>query len=161
MRTLRCPWAGKQPQNAQGDHKLTLPQQILWGSLFLGACLILQILFLALAEGGLSRVRNRLKGQSRLRHVLVVFVLALTFIVTSHTAQVWIWAAIYVVFNVLPDWNSAIYFSLVTYTSLGYGDIVLAPGLRIFAGFAAVTGLLGFGISTAYLVALMNRMPRD
>lgn len=92
--------------------------------------------------------------------VILIFVLALAFIVTSHTAQVWIWALVYVVTDVLPDWNSAIYFSLVTYTSLGYGDIVLNPGVRIFAGFAAATGLLGFGISTAYLVSLMNRLPR-
>lgn len=139
---------------------MTLFQQILWGSLFLGICLILQIFFLALAEQVLDRARVRLARQSQLRRVIAIFLLALVFIVSSHTAQVWIWATTYVLFGALPDWNSAIYFSLVTYTSLGYGDIVLGPGLRIFAGFAAVTGLLGFGISTAYLVALMNRLPK-
>jgi len=30
--------------------------------------------------------------------------------------------------------------------------------LRIFAAFAAVAGLLAFGLSTAYLVALMSRV---
>ncbi|GAA6192614.1 hypothetical protein NBRC116597_25350 [Phaeobacter sp. NW0010-22] len=58
----------------------------------------------------------------------------------------------------MPDWNSALYFSLVTYTSLGYGDIVLGPGLRIFGAFASVAGLLAFGLSTAYMVALMTRL---
>lgn len=139
---------------------MTLFQQILWGSLFLGACLIMQVFFLGLAELALDRVRHWLARQSRMRHLIGMFVLALAFIVTSHTAQVWLWATVYVLFDVLEDWNSAIYFSLVTYTSLGYGDIVLAPGVRIFAGFAATTGLLGFGISTAYLVALMTRMQR-
>lgn len=140
---------------------MSLFQQILWGSLFLGICLILQVVFLATAETALGRAKHWLARQGRARHVIGIFVLALAFIVTSHTAQVWIWAAVYVLFDVLEDWNSAIYFSLVTYTSLGYGDIVLPPGVRIFAGMAATTGLLGFGISTAYLVALMNRMPKD
>lgn len=138
---------------------MTLYQQILWGSIFLGLCLVLQITFLAFSEMAMDKVSERLKGKSRVRHVIVAFVLALVFIVTSHTAQVWTWASVYVAFDVLPDWNSAIYFSLVTYTSLGYGDIVLAPGVRIFAGFAAVTGMLGFGISTAYLISLMNSLP--
>ena len=52
----------------------------------------------------------------------------------------------------------ALYFSLVTFTTLGYGDIVLGEGLRIFGAFASVTGLLAFGLSTAFLVALMTRM---
>ena len=139
---------------------MPLIQQILWGSLFLGACLILQIVFLALIEQALEKTGNWLDSLSRMRRVIVIYVLALAFIVTSHTVQVWIWAIVYVLWEVLADWNSAIYFSLVTYTSLGYGDIVLAPGVRIFAGFAAVTGLLGFGLSTAYLVALMARLPK-
>ena len=58
----------------------------------------------------------------------------------------------------LPDWNTALYFSLVTYTTLGYGDIVLGPDLRIFGAFASVAGLLAFGLSTAYLVALMTQI---
>lgn len=60
--------------------------------------------------------------------------------------------------DVLPDWNSALYFSLVTFTTLGYGDIVLGEGLRIFGAFASVTGLLAFGLSTAFMVALMTRV---
>lgn len=138
---------------------MTLLQQILWGSLFLVICLIIQVSFLALAEMTMDRVSSWLSRKSRARHVVAAFVLALGFIVSSHTAQIWIWAVVYVWFDVLPGWNPAIYFSLVTYTSLGYGDIVLAPGVRIFSGFAAITGMLGFGISTAYLVSLMNRLP--
>jgi len=137
---------------------MTLYQQILWGSLFLVICLVLQIAFLALSETALGRVGYKLEGKGLWRKVLAIFLVALIFIVSSHTAQVWIWAGIYVLFEVLPEWNSAIYFSLVTYTSLGYGDIVLVPGIRIFAGFAAVTGMLGFGISTAYLVSLFGRL---
>jgi ion channel len=138
---------------------MTLLQQILWGSLFLGICLVMQITFLALAEMTMDKMTERLKRKSRVRHIVVAFVTALAFIVTSHTAQIWTWALVYVSFEVLPGWNPAIYFSLVTYTSLGYGDIVLGPGLRIFAGFASITGMLGFGISTAYLVSLMSRLP--
>ncbi|MEY8838159.1 ion channel, partial [Cribrihabitans sp. XS_ASV171] len=76
----------------------------------------------------------------------------------AHTIQVWIWALVWVGFDILPDWNEAIYFSLVTYTTLGYGDITLGPDVRIFGAFASVTGILAIGLSTAFLVALMARL---
>ena len=65
---------------------------------------------------------------------------------------------VWVLGSVLPDWNTALYFSLVTFTTVGYGDVVLGEELRIFGTFASVTGLLAFGLSTAYLVALMSRI---
>ena len=60
----------------------------------------------------------------------------------------------------LSDPGEAICFSPVTYTTLGYGDIVVGSGFRIFAAMEAVTGL-NFGISTALLVGLYGRLTRD
>lgn len=137
---------------------MSLTQQILWGSLYLGACLALQIVVMIGAFEILHKTSERLKSAHVALHNSTILLIALVLIVASHTAQVWLWAGVYVLNDVLADWNSAIYFSLVTYTSLGYGDIVLGPGLRVFAAFASVTGLLAFGISTAVLVALVGRM---
>jgi hypothetical protein len=67
-------------------------------------------------------------------------------------------AAFFVGFGAFSDLATALYFSLVTYTTLGYGDFVLGPDIRIFASFAAVTGLLTFGLSTAFLVGLIGRI---
>ena len=83
---------------------------------------------------------------------------AVIIIAFSHTAQVWLWASVWIWYHLLPDWNEAVYFSMVTYTSLSYGDIVLAPPARVFASFATVTCVLAFGMSTALMVALMARM---
>lgn len=151
-------YVGKQQSIYAAFTNMTLFQQILWGSLYLSACLILQVVFLSAAEFVLSRVNFRLRAKGLFLHVMTMLVFSLFFIVSAHTTQVWVWAAVFVHTDVLQDWNTSVYFSLVTYTSLGYGDIVLGPGLRIFAAFAAVTGLLGFGISTAYLVSLLGRI---
>jgi len=88
---------------------------------------------------------------------MLIFV-ALSYVLFAHTLQVWIWSSGFVLAEAISDWNTAIYFSLVTYTTLGYGDVVLGPGLRIFAAFASVTGLLGFGISTAFLVGAIGKV---
>ena len=86
---------------------------------------------------------------------------AIVMIVLTHTIQVWIWALAFVLISALPNIDDALYFALVTYTTLGYGDIIIADELRIFCSMAAVTGLLSFGLSAAFLVELLTRfMPK-
>lgn len=52
--------------------------------------------------------------------------------------------------------GDAIYFALVTTTTLGYGDITLARDFRNFGAIAAVAGLLTFGLGTAFLIGAME-----
>ena len=54
-------------------------------------------------------------------------------------------------------------FATVTYTTLGYGEVVPAKNLRIFATFASITGLLSFGVSTAFVISIPTslRQPQD
>ena len=82
-------------------------------------------------------------------------------IAVAHALQIWLWAIIWILTDAVADLNTAIYFSTVTYTTLGYGDVILSPEWRIFATFSAVAGLLTFGISTAFLVGLIGRLFQD
>ena len=93
----------------------------------------------------------------------IVALLALTVfvLVTAHTIQIWTWAVTFLFIADLPDLSTSFYFATVTYTTLGYGDIVLGPGARIVATFCAITGLLTFGISTAFLIGVLSKvMPK-
>ena len=53
--------------------------------------------------------------------------------------------------------TTMLYFSLVTFATLGYGDIVLTPGYRIFGALAATCGSLMVGWSTALIFAAISR----
>ncbi|MBY6055423.1 potassium channel family protein [Leisingera daeponensis] len=137
---------------------MTLWNQLLWGSINLSACLILEITILVWCASVLNRLSERFGKPYRRWQLALMLVVAIFIILGSHTAQVWIWSAAFVLVGAIADWNTSVYFSLATYTTLGYGDVVLGPALRIFAAFAAVTGLFGFGISTAFLVSAMSRL---
>ncbi len=78
--------------------------------------------------------------------------------VFSHTLQVWLWARVLIFMGAFDYWFNALYFSLVTYTTVGYGDITLPIGYRVFGAFGGITGILCFGISTAFLVSLIGRL---
>lgn len=137
---------------------MSLPHQLIWGSLVLILCLILETAILLHCAEVLRRMSKRIGTVFKPRHTTILIFVALSYILFAHTLQVWIWSSGFVLSGALPDWNTAIYFSLVTYTTLGYGDVILGPGLRIFAAFSAVTGLLGFGISTAFLVGAIGKV---
>jgi voltage-gated potassium channel Kch len=74
------------------------------------------------------------------------------------TAGVWIWALAYRMLGALPDLETAVYFSLVSFTTLGFGDVILPEGWRLLAGMEAANGFLSFGLLTALLVEALRQV---
>ena len=75
-----------------------------------------------------------------------------------HLAEISVWAVAYTAAGAMPDLQSAFYFSAVTYTTTGYGDLTLPPTWRLVGGVEALTGILMCGLSTGLFVAVVNRM---
>ena len=78
-----------------------------------------------------------------------------------HIVEVTIWAVVYLLLvhqQPLGNIEEAIYFSTVTFTSLGYGDVVLEEPWRLLSAIQAMTGILVFGWSTALLFAVVQRI---
>lgn len=137
---------------------MTLAQQIIWGSLFLGGSLLLETAMLLWCVSTLRHHEKKYHLNQRVGGQLVILLIAIAFTILGHTSQIWLWAAALMGYDIFSDWNTALYFAMATYTTLGYGDIILDADLRIFAAFAAITGMLAFGISTAFLIAVMRPM---
>jgi hypothetical protein len=74
-----------------------------------------------------------------------------------HTVEVWVWAGAYVAMGVVDSLESAVYFSTVTFSTLGYGDITPTANWRVFAALEAMNGFILIGWSIAYLVAASTR----
>ena len=69
-----------------------------------------------------------------------------------------IWTALFLQVEIFDSVEESFYFSLVSFTTLGFGDIVLTPDWRILAGFVATDGFLLFGLNTAVLLEVIIRM---
>jgi hypothetical protein len=82
-------------------------------------------------------------------------------VLLAHTVNVWIWAVVRFWMRALDSLEAAIYFSLVTTTTLGYGDIVLKHKWRVFGAMAAISGLLTFGLSTTFLITTVQMLFTD
>jgi hypothetical protein len=75
-----------------------------------------------------------------------------------HLTEILLWALVYTWQDAMPDVQSAFYFSTVTYTTTGYGDLVLPEEWRIAGGVEALTGILMCGLSTGFFFAVVSRM---
>ena len=72
-----------------------------------------------------------------------------------------LWAAAYLGLGALGSWSEAYYFSATTFTTTGYGDVVLSPAWRSMGNFEAVIGIIMFGWSTALLVTVVTHLRRS
>lgn len=74
-----------------------------------------------------------------------------------HTVEIWIWAVVYLAVGVVAGLEDAVYFSTVTFATLGYGDITPPSDWRVFAALEGINGFILIGWSIAYLVAASTR----
>jgi hypothetical protein len=79
-------------------------------------------------------------------------------LVVLHLAEIAVWALFYWWQKCLPDAESSFYFSGVTYTTVGYGDLVLPKEWRLLGAVEGLTGILMCGLSTGFFFAVVSRM---
>jgi hypothetical protein len=58
----------------------------------------------------------------------------------------------------MPDLRTSVYFSAVTYTTTGYGDLVLPNEWRLVGAIEALSGILMCGWSTGFFFAIVSRL---
>ena len=74
------------------------------------------------------------------------------------TCEVWLYALVYLLIGALPNLESCLYFSITSFTTMGYGDVVLDHRWRLLGAIEGANGLLLFGWSTAFLISVIGRM---
>src|SRR5262249_21703071 len=84
--------------------------------------------------------------------------LAISFAFVAHLIEIALWAALLIACGEFQEFGSAFYHSAVNYTTLGYGDLLLTPSLRLLGPLEAANGALMFGVSTAMVFAVIQRL---
>jgi hypothetical protein len=110
---------------------------------------------------GLSAVLQRVRLRSpdpRFWPVTRLLVSVAWWLIVLHLAEIAVWALFYWWQDCLPDAESAFYFSGVTYTTVGYGDLVLPLEWRLLGPVEALTGILMCGLSTGFFFAVVSKL---
>jgi Ion channel len=113
---------------------------------------LLGLMWVLRTRGHRFRAHESAVGQGA---AIVFVVLGLVAILTI---EIWLYGVVYLSLGALPDFESALYFSTTSFTTIGFGDVVLEKSWRLFSAVEGANGLLLFGWSTAFLIAVTARM---
>ena len=125
------------------------------------AAFLLMAICVTIHAAGITEALRRLRasaGAQSFWKSLRLFILLAIWMVLLHLCEIGVWAGAYVWNGAIADMPTALYFSAVTYTTTGYGDVVLPPGWRLDGGVEALTGILMCGWSTGFFFAIVNRI---
>ncbi len=95
-------------------------------------------------------------GSIRVDFAIVTLVLSCAFV--AHLIEMALWAGLFLVCGEFQDFGIAYYHSAVNYTTLGYGDIIMSASWKLLGPLEAANGALMFGVSTAMIFAVMQRL---
>jgi hypothetical protein len=129
-----------------------------------GAAAILIVLTLSFQCAGMATLIHLAKTQfqrdiSRLSAMRSAVLVArfTSMIIVLHLLQILLWAAFYR-WYCFPSWESAFYFSTTSYSTVGYGDVVLPSIWRTLGPTESLTGVLMCGLSASFLFAVVTRL---
>ena len=136
----------------------------MWSQIFLGCFLVLVttvvhgvataiVLTVLKKTGHLLHLKRTSQWQ---RSVMAGALVVSLFLVSVLDAVMWCYA--YLSVGAIAQLEEALYFSMVTFTTLGYGDVTLSSDWRLLASFEAANGVIVLGWSTALVAAFIQRL---
>ena len=124
--------------------------------------LIMSSLTVLIHLGGMNWIHNYFRRfWQRARHNLskrMVMVGIVAIMMFTHCAEVAVWAIFYHLLHITPDWHSAVYYSLASYSTLGETNITFPEHWRGLGGVEGINAMLMFGWSTAVLAMVVLKL---
>lgn len=136
---------------------MILFDQIAAAAFLLGLTLCLQAGGITAVIEWLKRVLTRDIDKHGPGYSAILVVKSIVAIIVLHGLVILLWASFYRA-RCFPSWELAFYFSAASYSTVGYGDVVLRSNWRLLGPLESITGVLMCGMSVSVLFALVTRL---
>ena len=133
---------------------VTMLEQLFLALCLMAVCVVIHATGVATALRWLPRQQAAALG---LWDLCWLFIRLAGWMILLHLGEIGVWAVIYLWRGAIGDIASALYFSAVTYTTTGYGDLVLPADWRLVGAIEALTGILMCGLSSGFFFAVVSR----
>ncbi|MEL6875519.1 MAG: potassium channel family protein [Pseudomonadota bacterium] len=132
--------------------------QLLLGSLLISTTIVVEVFFIGMAAATLTRIGRWLATGRKLLTLMLSLVAVVLWMLAAISIGVWIWAAAFLILEQFQELETALYFAVVSMTTLGYGDIVIGKEWRLLSGLIAANGLILFSLATAFFIEFITRL---
>ena len=131
--------------------------QFLWTIVLTAATVALHMVYSYSAFRAMRQRRVRvLPHFGDVPHRVFLLVTSVVLLLVLHCVETTLWAVYYVESKSLPDFATALYFSMLSYATIGYGDIVLPAQERLVGAMEGMVGTMVAGWSVALIVATLQ-----
>ncbi len=131
---------------------------IFMGSILITITIMIEVLFIEAAQIWLQRWGNALLGQGTFIRKTALLAIITFWMLAALSLVIWVWALWFAKIGAFPTLEESLYFSMVAFTTLGFGDVILPHDWRLLSGIIAANGMLLIGLNTAVLIDVMSRM---
>lgn len=136
-------------------------EQLLIGALLITLTLVTHCAVIAIAIVFMNRMGDWFTRPPLLPKLIAGLVGTVLWLIFGVTLSTWIWATFFILVGAFQSIEPALYFSIVSFTTLGFGDVTLNQEWRILGSLAAVNGLVIFGLNTAFLVEFIMQLSKS
>jgi hypothetical protein len=126
----------------------------------LGICLVIHITGMVVLGEQLVRRRPQIERHLSFVHTSLLLMTVFSIVILLHVGEACVWAAFYYLRGLFADFETSLYFSMKTYSTIGYGDVLLPHDWRLVGTVEGITGVLLCGLSAAFLFAIVNALFR-
>ena len=119
-------------------------------------CVVIHTMgMLTFAEWMLKR-RSLIYGERRVTNHAFLLILVFAVVIFLHLTETALWAGFYWSQSLFENYETSLYFSLISYTTIGFGDVVLPKSWRLLGAVEGISGVLLCGVSTAFIFAIVT-----
>ena len=127
-------------------------------TMMVGVTVVFHFFAVAALLATLNQRARDLGGEVRLTRQAALLLAVIFGVFFAHTVEIWAYAGLYRALGEFSTFEEALYFSASTFTTVGFGDIVLDPTWRILAAIESANGFILIGWSTAFLISVTARL---
>jgi Ion channel len=119
-------------------------------------CTVIHASSMVLFAQWLIQKRRGFQGNPGMVRDSLLLITVVAIVILLHLIETGIWAAFYLERQLFPDYETAFYFSLGSFTTIGYGDVVLPQNWRLLGGVEGLCGVMLCGFSAAFIFAVVS-----
>lgn len=126
----------------------------------LAVCVVIHVVGIVSLGEQIIRRREQIEARIGLFSGAFLLISIFSFLITLHVGEAAIWAVFYDRAELFKDFETSLYFSLKSYSTVGYGDVLLPQNWRLLGTIEGISGVLLCGLSAAFLFAIVDGLFR-